>query len=202
MNKLIFSGLLLILFGCVTKPVQIGEQQARLIQTKAKVSGNGQSQNLTIEIALLPQKAVRMEVSATLGVSVATVLMKPDQIIYALHRSNEFISGGFNKKTLYPVFKQEIDPIIFWKVIHGQSPQSSEITCYYDEQKKPTSCYMPQDSITMNWTYISEESRKIDIKSPNFDMSWIIKSEGPLTTDQNETFVLNKPDNYKEFIIK
>ena len=193
---------LMFLSSCSTKEkVPLAVNDGRVYETKAQIRTPQETNTVKIQIALKPQKAIRLEVSGTLGVSLASVLVIPGQIKIALHTQNTFISGPFHEKTLYPLFKQNISPRLIWKIIHDQNPETKQLSCQLNEQAKPISC-SHTDGTQVTWTYESDSRKRIDIKNNKFEMNWIFKDILQLPEYQNETFVLKKPDDYKEIIIK
>jgi hypothetical protein len=202
LNFTILGGMFFLVVACTTAPsVPVPAGAPVLIQTKAQIRNDDQTNNINIEIALLPQKAVRLEITAALGISVASVLMTPQQITYALHSSKQYVVGPFHAKTLYPVFKKNIDPELLWKVIHDQSPASNNFKCELNAAAKPIKCIGLEGEV-IKWTYEEAPRKRIDIISNRFEMNWIFKEESALKVNQAETFVLKKPADYKEIIIK
>ncbi len=201
--KSLFSiSFLLIMAACGMKPTQAPSVNSPiLIETKAQLKSKDQTNNVKIDIALAPNRAVRLEVTALLGFQVATVLMTPQGIQYALHTSKTFYQGPFSSKTLYPIFNQHIDPRILWKAIHGQNPQAVNLNCQTDTSGRPVLCKGTHNLI-VKWTYEDAPRKKIELKNDQFEMVWLFKDQSPLTASQAETFVLKKPDGYKEIIVK
>lgn len=199
---LIFSFVGTVFFGCTSHPArQSSDEEPILIQSKALIKNDNESNTIKIEIALLPKKAIRLEITASLGVSVATVLLTPNEIIYALHSAKQFSIGPFNEKTLYPVFKKNIDPRILWRVINNQPMTNLNLKCVTDNESKPVTC-VSGDGTTIRWTYDDPPHKRIDIISNRFEMSWLFKDQSLFTGSQSETFVLKRPDSYQEIIIK
>lgn len=198
-------GLLLtsgFLFSCGTETVKVVPASTPLlIETKAQVKNGSDSNNVKIEIALAPNKMIRMEVTALLGYRVASVLLTPQKIQYAIHTNQTYGEGNFSARTMYPIFKQYVDPRIIWRVINNQNPQSQDLSCQTDEQQRPVLCNGPQAS-TVKWTYEEAPVRRIEIKSGKFEMNWLFKEQRILADSQTETFVLKKPEGYKEIQLK
>lgn len=142
-----------------------------------------------------------MEITGTLGVSVASVLLMPQNISYVIYTEKQYASGPFHAKTLYPIFKKNIDPLVFWRVLHGQSPASELMTCENNAEQKPLLCADRQGT-QVKWIYDGAKARRIDITGENFEMNWIFKSEKIFNSYHNETFVLKKPSGYSEITIK
>ena len=197
-------GLCLGLFGCATatKSSQI-KAPSLAIETKMQIKDlkKNETHNIKIEIVLLTDQAVRMEVSALFGYSVASVLMTSQKIKYALHTSKKYVEGAFTAKTFFPVFKQNIDPLIIWNAVHNRSPQSPKLECKNDIDNKPLLC-MSSDGVKVTWVYEDSVKRRIEIKSPNFEMIWVFKDQKAVEASLNETFVLNKPAEYQHIQIK
>ena len=205
--KLIVFNIIVVIFqSCASHQPNptINSSAALLIETKVQIKDltNGESHTAKIEIILRPRQAIRMEVTALLGISVASITMAPKKIQYALHTSRQFADGPFSALTLYPVFKQRIDPRILWNVIHNQNPETAGLVCSKDGNSRPQNCKGPS-GLTVNWTYEPDPAqRRIEIKNPQFEMVWVFKSSTPINLAQNETFVLQKPDGYEEIHLK
>lgn len=190
------------LFSCASNEVKVVPASTPLlIETKAQVRNGSDSNNVKIEIALAPNKMIRMEVTALLGYRVASVLLTPQKIQYAIHTNQTYGEGNFSARTMFPIFKQFIDPRIIWRVINSQNPQSQELVCQTDEQQRPILCNGPQSS-TVKWTYEEPPVRRIEIKSGKFEMNWLFKEQKVLGDSQTETFVLKRPEGYKEIQLK
>lgn len=200
--KVCLAGCILLLFGCASEQlVQVPGEAPRVLETKAQIKTPQDSNTVKIQIALLPMQAARLEITGTLGVSIATVLILPRQIKIALHLDKSYLEGPANEKTLYPVFKQNISPRLLWKIIHDQNPADANWSCQLNELAKPVSC-TGKDGTEAAWTYESPIKRRIEVKSRNFEMTWIFKDQLQMPQYQNETFVLTKPEGYREIIIK
>ncbi len=199
---LLIAALAISLAGCKSQPERVlPEEVGRQYDTKAQIKSNAETNTVKIQIALLPNKAMRMEVTATLGISIATVLVTPANIRIALHNSKEFITGPLNEKTLYPVFRQNVSPRVLWKIVHDQNPAWANLKCELNDLGKPVSC-TGVDGTIVSYTYETAIQRRILIKNNKFEMDWIFKDQMQLPAYQNETFVLKKPDTYKEIVIK
>ncbi len=193
-----------LLCGCVTTSKLVNfKTQPLILETKVQIKdlNKDESQNAKIQIVLLTDQAIRMEVTAVFGYPVASILMTPDKIQLALHTSKKYISGPFAARTLYPVFKQNINPKILWNSVHNRSPGSAELECANNEFGKPVSC-TGNDGLKVTWVYESAIKRRIEIKNQRFEMIWVFKDQNVMAAAQNETFVLNKPEDYQLIQIK
>ena len=203
-KELIFYFIIILVTGCATvqKPVNF-KTQPLLIDTKVQIKDlrKDESHSAKIEIVLLTDQAIRMEVTALFGYPIASIVMTPERIKYALHTTKKFVDGPFTAKTLYPVFKQNIDPSILWNSIHSRSPKADNLKCQDDSQGRPSSC-SNDDGVVVNWSYENQVKRRIDIKNQNFHMIWVFRDQKPMAATQYETFVLKKPEEYQQIQIK
>ena len=195
--------------GCTSPApkVSAGGGVPLLIETKIQTKDVKKSETHTanLEIILLPNQAIRMEVSALFGYRIASVVMTPQKIQYALHTSKSYVDGPFSARTLYPVFKQNVDPRLLWRIVHGQNPEGADLKCVKDSNGRPVSCVSSAVAnlpTTVTWAYEDEGKKRIEIKNQQFEMIWVFKSQAPFETLQNETFVLKKPEEYKEITLK
>ncbi len=191
--------------GCATQSPVATPSAAVFIETKAQFKDlrSGETHNAKIEIVLSNQQAIRLEISALFGFPIASIVMSPHAIQYALHMSKEFVQGPFAAKTLQPVFKQNIDPRILWNVVHNRVPDSAELKCAKDNLQRPTKCMGPA-GLQVTWAYDASDrdQKRIEIKNAQFEMIWVFKSRRPFTVVQNETFVLKKPEGYQQIQLK
>lgn len=191
-----------MLMSCATQqPQPIKQGAPYTLITKAKIKNEGETNTVSIDIAVLPNRAIRMELTGALGVSVASVLMSPNEIKYALHGSKEFVSGPFQTSTLYAVFKKNIDPLLIWNLVQNRPIVSTDWKCELNSSGQQTLCKGLENQ-SVGFTYIEAKITRIDIISNGFEMNWLFKQQKALAGAQNETFVLKRPEQYREIIIK
>lgn len=196
LNNLFFIVLfgLVALTSCTSSPIKnnAGGSTAYQLISKAKVTDkkSSESHNVDIILSVFPQKAVRMDVTALLGYKVAELVLNPQQIQYIQREDKVFVQGAFKPQTLKPLFKQEIDPKLFWSIAHEDILKDGT---YYGAQVK-------FELLEKNSS--GYQNRRITIENKEFKMIWLFKAKESLTSSYYETFVLTKPDEYKLINIK
>lgn len=193
LNKLFKIGILFVFLGfssCVSKSIQ-GADGVYTLETKAKVIDKTTSESHSVDLTftVLPYKIVRIDVEAILGYKLAELVMNTNQIQYSLRDEKVFVTGPFKSKTLRPLFKQDMNPALIWNAAHGVFVKDG----MYDGQKVVT------DVLGQNEGYTS---RRITIENQSFKLIWLFKSKEISEASHDETFVLNRPDNYKIITIK
>ena len=209
-NVLGIISALIFLNGCTQKEVVRSGERVWHISSKAQINDKTKdsSNNVTIDIFLKEQQAFRLEVTATLGYQVGSLLMTKNYIKYAIHPNKYFIQGPAEARTIKPLFKQEIDPRILWSVIHDQDLSMHGFKC----SRKEASVQVCKNNLGLveveqrgdldEQGQSKDHQKKVTIENNNIKMIWIFKSQEILQEYQNETFVLNSPKEYKLITIK
>lgn len=198
----------LFMVGCTgpevkpqTGDIQYVESKA-LIEDKTKNSSNSAS----IDLFFLQNDVIRMEVTALLGYRLGSLVMNQQKVSYALHPQKAFIEGPFAARTMKPLFRQDLDPRLIWAVVFDRDLRSFGFTC--NEVAKTTSC---QGTAAMTGVTVSVQQmgevpnsglKKITIENANLKFVWLYKAIRKHNKSYNETFVLNKPEEYRLITIK
>ncbi len=200
------------IFSCQTKPTsgQLVEVSVWNINSKAQITDklNDSTNSVSLDIFLKKNQAIRMEVSATLGYQVGSLLMTRTMLQYAIHPQKYFIQGPFAGRTLKPLFKQEIDPLILWSIIHNESLQKRGFQCVQvgalieNCKNNLATVQIEQRGELGPDGRSTDGQKKVTLENQQIKMVWIFKSREPVQTSQNETFVLVRPKEYKLINIK
>lgn len=187
MLKYLFYLTAFLLVGCASSTKNL-TPNAFETSSKAKFEDkiDKEANSLSIDIIHIPNEIVRMDVSGLLGIKVATILMSPKWIKCAIHTQKTFLEAPFSAKAFKPIFGQEIDPKFLWNVVHGQIYKDG-VYAGTDVKTELTSGKLGQF-----------QPRRLTIENSKMKLLWLLKSQkGLVVNSQNETFVLNPPDNYK-----
>ena len=201
-------GLLVACGGNSTRPVTSAD--ILNLSTKAQITDkiNETTNNVAIDIFLKQNEAIRLEVTAVLGYEVGSLLMTRSTLQYAVHPQKYFIQGPLAGRTLKPLFKQEIDPVILWSLIHSENLKARGFVC----RKSGTVTELCKNSVAtveieqrgeLGIDGLSVDGqKKVTIENSNIKFIWVFKSHQVVTKSQNETFVLTRPKEYKLLTIK
>ena len=196
----------LLLTGCVSeqKVEDIKASEIVHVESKALLEDKTKSESNTVSIDLFYQSnaALRLEVSAVLGIQLGSIVMLPNQLSYALHQQKVFVTGPLISKTLKPLFKQDLDPKIIWSLVFDKDLSIYGFKCKKSEQQ--LDCIGLENGIQ---TVVTKENKsnglkKMTIENSLFKFVWIYKSIKKHNVSYNETFVLKKPEEYRLITIK
>lgn len=210
LNKLLGFAVILMLASCSHKAQNESGVSVWHLTSKAQITDKTKdsSHNVSIDIFVKEETALRMEVTALLGYQVGSLLMTGNQIKYAVHPNKYFIQGPLLPKALKPLFKQEVDPRLLWSVVHDQSLARRGFQCV---QKEPSVELCKNNLAVVEIEQRGEldasgkskdHQKKVTIENSQIKMVWIFKSKEPFEGSQSETFVLNSPKEYKLLTIK
>lgn len=211
-KKLFLLTLSYFIFACQTQPTVSSVDGSVIwnIDTKAQITDKAKdsTNSVSLDIFLKKNEAIRLEISATLGYQVGSLLMTRSSLQYAIHPQKYFIQGPFAGRTLKPLFKQEIDPLILWSIIHDESLQKRGFQCSSAgtliencKNEFATVQIEQRGELGPNGRSVDGQ-KKITLENDHIKMVWIFKSREASDVSQNETFVLVRPKEYKLITIK
>lgn len=173
-----------------------------LIEDKTKNSSNSAS----IDLFYLQDNVIRMEVTALLGYRLGSLVMNSQKVAYALHPQKAFVEGPFAARTMKPLFRQDLDPRLIWAVVFDRDLKTFGFNC--NTVAKTQTCLGTGTtegvSVTLQQVGESETGplKKITIENAKLKFVWLYKAIKKHNKSYNETFVLNKPEEYRLITIK
>lgn len=173
-----------------------------LIEDKIKNSSNSAS----IDLFYLQDNVIRMEVTALLGYRLGSLVMNSQKVAYALHPQKAFVEGPFAARTMKPLFRQDLDPRLIWAVVFDRDLKNFGFNC--NTVAKTQNCVGTGTtegvSVTLQQMGDTETGslKKITIENAKLKFVWLYKAIRKHNKSYNETFVLNKPEEYRLITIK
>lgn len=199
----------LLMVGCagIQEKPQAGDikyvESKALIEDKAKNTSNSAS----IDLFFLQNDVIRMEVTALLGYRLGSLVMNQQKVSYALHPQKAFVEGPFAARTMKPLFRQDLDPRLIWAVVFDRDLKTFGFSC--STAVKTETCTGTTGAITgvsVTTQQMGETEtgalKKITIENGNLKFVWLYKAIRKHNKSYNETFVLNKPEEYRLITIK
>jgi hypothetical protein len=205
MKKYLLFLSLSFVVGCTTHPKKeagtpgVPGVQAVQWETKAQVRDFKQNKtnNLSIDIIAVKNTNLRMEVSALLGYSVATLVTTPKDIKVAVYTQKKFYQGHNSEEALQPVLGFNLDPNIFHNIIFDipikgwvcEENANNQVSLCKKKTKK--------GDLVVAWPERKEGSKRVIIQGPQFEMQWQFKEQNVVQQLKPETFKLDPPSGYK-----
>src|SRR6187402_723919 len=146
MKRLFFIFISLILVSCATQPKKIMPPGAAVEkaqwETKAVVRDIKANKSHSLDIDILGNypKDFRMEVSALMGVQVASLNLHGQDISYAIYNQKRFYQGKASEASFMPLMNIPLNPVNFMNIAYDNPLQGSGWACDRGPDGKVMEC--------------------------------------------------------------
>jgi hypothetical protein len=198
----------LFFLGCATTPKATDEasrgskKAAQFIQWEAKAQikdlKRNSSNNVSIDIIASGKKAVRFEVSTSLGLSVASMLLKGQDISYVVKPWKKYYFGSANEDSLVPILKMNVDPRWFYNFLYEEPLQADGWNCVFDQGGLLETCINSDLNYTITWSDREGKKKRVKVSSEKFEINLLVKDFKTLVEAPEGAFVLQGPDDYRK----
>ena len=188
--------------SCATAPVVYNQEkvegtwQARI---QIKDLKTNKSDVLSLEFLSEKEKAMRLEATGALGARVASLLVKGENISYAVHTQRKYYSGNVSEKSLLPLFKVSLDPRWLYNVFFDEALPGSGWTCMNDTNKLVEKCEQLSTGYMIFWSERKDENKRVLIKGADFEINVLVKSFETKVQNPSKAFSLEAPATYKRY---
>jgi hypothetical protein len=182
--------------ACATQPVAYNSTKDEgQWEAKAQIKNlqSGKADTISLDVISVKDQALRMEVSGTLGVHVASFLMKESDVSYSVHTQKKYYSGAVSEKSLRPLLRADIDPRWLYSIFFD-SPLKGW-TCVGEPIEK---CQR-SDGTKVQWSERNGEKKRITISNQQFELQVLVKSFTTKVQSPDKAFSLDAPESYKRY---
>lgn len=193
-----------LLSGCATAPkFDSGKSQGTWkteIQFKDKMKDK--SQSFSSVVFAEKNWPLRMEITGTLGVSVASLLIEENQIHGLLHLKKQSLIGENSQSGIKPVIGFEIPPEILLSAFFDEPISDKNWTCRQDANGKVEECLRLKDKFRIAWADRDEERKRVILETDRFEAQILVKDFQPKVQNRDRVFKLNIPSSYKQYKVR
>lgn len=189
-----------ILSGCQTQPVQkSGTFQKAKWETVAQINEikRNKSHRVSIDILAVKNEKMRMEVTATLGYQVASVLINRDGFKAAIYPQKKFYQGSLGDRSFAEVLRVPVSPRALFSIAFDEMITGPGWSCEKDMDASPKKCFHSNAQIEVEWQKKTDGTKLVKIISPKVEMNWFFKNPNPTFEEKPELFSLNVPQGYQ-----
>lgn len=192
-------GLTFLFTGCVTKTVKEGAYQKAQWQTKAVVKDlkNKKNQTLDIDIFSIKNERARFEISALFGFQVASLVMSPTEISYAIYPQKNFYYGKNSENAFQRMLHLQLHPMNLTNIAFDEPVRGPGWKCSLDSSGWVSQCENVSKSIKVLWGQRDQGQKKVTIEAPGFEMLWSFSAPKTEVEFKPELFVLKQPSGFK-----
>lgn len=186
-----------VFIGCATRQTTEFHQGKSEGQWEAKAQvrnlENGASNAISLEVMSLRDQALRMEVTGTMGVHVASFLMKGPDVSYAVHTQKRYFSGPATERALRPILKADVDPRWLYSIFFDLPLRGWECA------GSPVEKCQRSDGTQITWTDREGERKRVTISSPQYELQILVKNFQTKVQSPDRAFNLETPDSYRRY---
>lgn len=174
---------------------QVGQWEAKAM---IKSMETGEASVVTLDVIGQKPTPMRVEVTTSLGIALASILMKAEEVEYIIPKQKKYYHGPLSETSLLPVLKIKVDPRILSAAFFEEAyPQWS---CQADHGL--LSMCQIADGVQLKWDREDPASKRVSISSPNFDIQVQIKKYTAKAEFPKNALELKVPESYKKYKLK
>lgn len=156
------------------------------------------SQSASVDVlARKKTKEMRLEMSALMGVPVASFVMNDSEFSGALYRQKQFIQGPLSERALQPVLRIPLSPQLIRDLVFDEAPRGGDWRCQRESATQLVStCQSKSRQLDVSWDRKSE-LRTARVRHPNFEIDWVFQPPSTEVQFKDGTFVLSPPQGFR-----
>ncbi len=203
----LFSALF-FLPSCVTTPKPYeGRQISGLWEAKAQARDlvSNKITAISLDITAATPAFLRLDVTGTLGINLATLVMKNSDVKYALYRQKKFYQGSLSDRALLPLFKMNLNPKLIMNICMDLPIDDEGWSCKIGNNNLVDSCERATDGLKILWSERNGEKKRVVVGDKNFELQIAFKSYTPMDQTKVESnkspFQLEPPKDFTKYKI-
>lgn len=206
----LFLFLCLAVSGCQT----LGPQEETVIGQVGSAQGqwrgnayivskkSGKGATLTLEIVAQEPSKMRMEVTGSFGVQLASVAMNDERVTYVLPREKRFVSAPSDSDALIGLIPIRIPPQSLLNLLFDRPLSPREWKCQKNESSGEQRCSHHSDSLVVSWKKEADTRRRFKIGSTDADIDMVIQEAKSNVEIGPDIFQLSPPKGYRRQIVR
>ncbi len=195
----IWSSSFVFLGGCQTTPTKFETIQKGRWQTKMLVRDHKESKSQIVNldiVAVRPDK-LRVEVTTSLGMHLASLVMNNGEFRGAIVNQKRFLIGPATPYSFSNVIGVPLDPRLFMNLLFDEAPTTKDWVCVLDKNQFLESCENKNQSLKLGWKDREVSRRKVELEAKTFSIQMLLQGFSTKVEEAPETFTLNAPDGFK-----
>ncbi|MGZ3721993.1 MAG: hypothetical protein ACXVA9_03620 [Bdellovibrionales bacterium] len=204
---LVFSGGFLCsaaLVGCASAPTKYENVNAAQWKAKALIKDNEQSRSYIVNLNFNVKKneAARMDVTTTLGMGVASLLVTDKEVRYILFDSKRFYFGQPQPGVMRPILAIPFDPRWLQNVLFDIPIPEKSWTCSKDSDGTLKECQDSVSGVKITWSGHNGVKKTILIEHSKASVQINIQNFKAKVEDRKNLFSLEAPEGYQKLRVR
>lgn len=152
--------------------------------------------SVDMDILAVGEQRLRLEVTGTMAVTLAVAVMNGNELTCLLPREKKYYQGPATAAALAKTIRVPFDPKWISAMVRDKEIQGASWSCEKDEKALPKKCESLQSSRSVIWSERRDDSKKVVIADPNYEISLKLNEVPTKVQDQGKAFSLNVPSSY------
>jgi hypothetical protein len=194
----------LALFGCASAPVKFDNVTDSDFHAKALIKDLEQSRSyiVNLNVNIKKDQAIRMDVTTTLGMAVASLLETPREVRYALFDSKRFYFGTPQPGVMRPILAIPFDPRWLQNVLFDQPITEKNWTCERDSHGLLSQCQDSATGLKISWSARKGVKKTILIEHAKASVQINVQSFKPKVEERKNLFSLEAPEGFQKLRVR
>jgi hypothetical protein len=159
------------------------------------------SYQVSLDITGIAPDRLRIDVTGTLGVAIASIVVNKDEVFYSIYRQKKFFSGLASENALRPVFSIDLNPKTLINITFDKEIVGADWSCITDGAGVAESCARLGGE-KIQWKERNGELKRVVVESSLFELQIVYKSYSKLSTkvlNNPEIFHLEPPKDFAKY---
>jgi len=156
---------------------------------------SGEASVVTLDVVARKPQHMRLEVTTSLGIALASIAMKENDIEYILPKQKKYFHGAVTEKSMYSALKVKVDPRILSAAFFETSYPKWE--CQADNGLI-RSCKTPE-GIELTWQREEGQSKRVSIVGQSFEVQVQIKKFAEKSEFSDDLWNIKVPSDFKKY---
>ncbi len=194
--------------GCQTAPPKVditptsadGSWEAKALVVDRR---KNKSNTLSVDFVARQPRQMRMEVTTTIGVHLASFVLNGDRVAYSLSRERRFVTGPAEAAMMRDLIAMAIDPKVILDLLFDRMLNPTEWNCQVSETRLPQSCVnsnlaaASNGLIRIDWSERSQHKRVVKIQAPSADVTLVLREISSKVEIKDSLFTLQAPVGFR-----
>ncbi len=165
------------------------------LKSLVKNTVTGEASIITLDLVGAKTFPIRAEISTSVGLHMASVVIQENEIQYILPRSKRYFSGPISQKSLQPVLNVKLDPRLIQAALFDLSYPDWKCSA---DNGLISSCESAVNE-KISWDRSEGKAKLVNIKGDDYEVQIQFVNESVKNDVKENTFTLKVPESYKKF---
>jgi hypothetical protein len=194
----------LVFVGCRSAPMKLNDVQEGNWHAKALIKDLAQSRSYIVNLNFNVKKSEtsRMDVTTTLGMAVASLMVDNKEVRYILFDSKRFYFGPPQPGVMRPILAIPFDPRWIENVLLDLKIDDKGWTCNRDAAGWLQECQDATSGLKISWSGRQGAKKTILIEHPKASVQINVQSFRPKVEDRKNLFSLEAPEGFQKLRVR